>query len=78
MTPTGPSAGCYRMEGTEEPLREGGGNDNANTSETMCVCVLGRGEGRRRKGSDVHLKHVETLAGLTSPSISKSEYPHTC
>ena len=49
MTPTGPSAGCYRMEGSEEPLREGGGNDNANTSETMCVCV-GEGGGEEKEG----------------------------
>ena len=34
------------MEGREEPLREGGGNDNANTSETVCVCWRGGGEGR--------------------------------
>ena len=71
------------MEGREEPLREGGGNDNANTSETVCVCWRGgggeeEGEGGRRKGSDVYLKHVKIFARLTSPRISKSEYPHTC
>ena len=38
-----PSLDCCRMEGGEELLKEGGGNDNANTSET--VCWRGRGRG---------------------------------
>ena len=41
------------MEGREEPLREGGGNDNANTSETVCVCWrrgVGGGGGREGEG----------------------------